>query len=70
MKTQELHQMSQADLKKELLATTRELFNLRIRKGVGQLTKTHTLTVARRNIARLKTIINQKQREQTGEAQS
>ncbi len=61
MKTKELRQMNVDDLNKEILAMTRELFNLRIRQGGGQLSKTHMLTKVRRDIARVKTILNEKQ---------
>jgi large subunit ribosomal protein L29 len=44
-------------LKAEVL---REQFNLRMQKGTGQLTKNHLLKNARRNLARIETILKQK----------
>jgi len=61
MKAQELRDMNESDLNQELLALTRELFNLRMSKAVGNLNKTHTLTQVRRKIARVKTILREKQ---------
>jgi large subunit ribosomal protein L29 len=44
-------------LKAEVL---REQFNLRMQKGTGQLTKNHLLKNAKRNLARIETILKQK----------
>lgn len=60
MKANELREKSVADLNKELLDLTREKFNLRMQQGTGQLTQPHQIKAARRNIARVKTILNQK----------
>ncbi|MDX2079788.1 MAG: 50S ribosomal protein L29 [Terrimicrobiaceae bacterium] len=50
---------------KELLARKRELreeiFNLRVQQQAGQLEKPHMLRTLRRNIARIETVISQKQ---------
>ena len=60
MKASELKDKSVEDLNKELLELAREQFNLRMQKGTGQLTKSHLLKEVRRNIARVKTVLNQK----------
>ncbi|MEW6354346.1 MAG: 50S ribosomal protein L29 [Pseudomonadota bacterium] len=60
MKASELKQKSIDDLNKELLALTREQFNLRMQKGTGQLTKPSEMKNVRRNIARIKTVLGQK----------
>jgi len=60
MKANDLREKSVADLNKELLDLTREKFNLRMQQGTGQLTQPHQIKAARRNIARVKTILNQK----------
>lgn len=60
MKTTDLRNKSVAELKQELLALTREKFNLRMQKGTGQLGKPHQFKAVRRNIARVKTILNEK----------
>ncbi|RJQ46041.1 MAG: 50S ribosomal protein L29 [Gammaproteobacteria bacterium] len=64
MKASELRQKSVADLNKELVESLREQFNLRMLQGSGQLSKPHQLSAARRNIARIKTML----REKTGES--
>ncbi len=62
MKAGELRQKDIAALRKELEGLLREQFNLRIQRGSGQLAKPHQMRDARRNIARIKTIINEKAR--------
>ena len=60
MKANDLRDKSVEDLNKELLELTREKFNLRMQQGTGQLTQPHQVKAARRNIARVKTILNEK----------
>jgi large subunit ribosomal protein L29 len=55
----ELRKKADADLRKELLALRREQFNLRMQLGSGQLTQHHQLREVRRNIARVKTILQE-----------
>ncbi|MCW8830280.1 MAG: 50S ribosomal protein L29 [Gammaproteobacteria bacterium] len=58
---QEYREMSVEDLNKELINLRREQFNLRMQMGSGNAPKTHLFSVARRNIARVKTVLNEKQ---------
>ena len=60
MKASELKDKSVDDLNSELANLLREQFNLRMQKGTGQLAKPHLLKEVRRNIARVKTVLNQK----------
>lgn len=60
MDTSELRKMNQAELNDELLGLLREQFNLRMQRASGQLTKGHLLRNVRRNIARVKTVLNEK----------
>ena len=60
MKASELRQKGSEDLNKELLELVREQFSLRMQKGTGQLTKTHRMKQVRREIAQIKTILNEK----------
>ena len=46
--------------KKELTDMLREQFNLRMQKATGQLSNNSNLSKVRRNIARLRTIMNEK----------
>lgn len=59
MNTSEIRKMSLENMRKELLETTRELFNLRMQKKFGQATQTHKFKQTKRLIARLKTIMNE-----------
>ncbi len=60
MNASELRNQDQAGLEKELQELLREQFNLRMQKGTGQLDKSHRLKTVRRDIARVKTVMNEK----------
>lgn len=55
----ELRGKSREDLDKLLLELVREHFNLRMQKGSGQAVKPHRLKGVKRDIARVKTILNE-----------
>jgi len=55
----ELRVKSRQDLDKLLLELVREHFNLRMQKGSGQAVKPHRLRGVKRDIARVKTILNE-----------
>lgn len=59
MKARELRQKSVDELKKELLDLLREHFNLRLQKANDQLNRHTQLKSVRRNIARVKTVLNE-----------
>lgn len=58
---QEYREMSEEDLNKELISLRREQFSLRMQQGSGNTPRNHMFTVVRRNIARLKTVLTEKQ---------
>ncbi|KFZ28889.1 MULTISPECIES: 50S ribosomal protein L29 [Pseudidiomarina] len=60
MKANELNEKTVEQLQEELLGLRREQFNLRMQAATGQLNQTHMLKQVRRDIARVKTILNQK----------
>ncbi|AIY64472.1 MULTISPECIES: 50S ribosomal protein L29 [Pseudoalteromonas] len=60
MKASELKDKSVEELNTELLELLREQFNLRMQASTGQLAQSHLLRKVRRDIARVKTVINQK----------
>ncbi|OGT65823.1 MAG: 50S ribosomal protein L29 [Gammaproteobacteria bacterium RIFCSPHIGHO2_12_FULL_45_9] len=60
MKAVELVTKTVDELKGELLVLRRELLNLKMQKSVGTTVKPHLFTQARRNIARVKTVLTQK----------
>lgn len=57
----ELSEKSVDELNEELNGLFREQFNLRMQRGSGQDVKPHNFKRVRREIARIKTIISQKQ---------
>ncbi len=60
MNASELKDKSVEELNNELKGLLREQFNLRMQKGTGQLSQPHRVSQVRRDIARVKTILNQK----------
>ncbi len=60
MKAAELREKTAEELQTILLEELRGQFNLRMRKGTGQLDKPSEMKKTRRNIARLNTLINEK----------
>lgn len=60
MKTSELRKKSVGDLQKEMTALLKEQFNLRMQSGSGQDVKPHLFKNARRGVARIQTLINEK----------
>ena len=71
MKANDLRIKSDEELSKELLDLSREAFNLRMQHGTGQLTRPDQARTVRRDIARVKTIMNERKRqapEKTAEA--
>ncbi|HHB12750.1 MAG TPA: 50S ribosomal protein L29 [Chromatiales bacterium] len=60
MNTSELRKMSDAELHQELLAKRREQFMLRMQRGAGQFPRPHQFGKLRKDIARIKTILNER----------
>ena len=60
MKANELVEKTTEDLNKQLLELREEQFKLRMAKATGQLGQTHLLKQTKRDIARVKTILQQK----------
>lgn len=56
----ELRQMDVSDLHQELLTLRKEQFGLRMKKANGALDKTHNVSIIRKAIARVKTIMTEK----------
>jgi large subunit ribosomal protein L29 len=61
MDASELRDKTPEELNEELLRLRKEQFHLRMQKASGQLGQTHLLTDARHDIARIKTVIQEKQ---------
>ena len=62
MKARELRQKSDEELARELLDLGREAFNLRMQKGTGQLGRPSQIRAVRRDIARIKSIQNERRK--------
>lgn len=60
MNASELQDKSVDELNKELLEQLEAQFKLRMQKSTGQLNQTHLLKQARKDIARIKTVLKQK----------
>ncbi|BAO43254.1 50S ribosomal protein L29 [Thiolapillus brandeum] len=59
MKASELRDKSLDELKNELMEKLKEQFNLRMQNGTGQLARHHVIKEVRRDIARIKTVMNE-----------
>ena len=57
MKATELRAKSRQELDEELLKLRKEHFNLRLQRATGQLTRPHEYGGVRKDIARIKTVI-------------
>ena len=64
MKAAELRNRSNDELREELNSLLKAHFNLRMQKATQQLTNTSQLSKVRRDIARVRTIMAQKDKEQ------
>ncbi len=56
----EIRNKSVEELQIQLLDLLKERFNLRMQKSSGQLSQTHLLKQTQRDIAKVKTILNEK----------
>lgn len=62
MRASELRQKSAKELNDLLLDLRREQFSLRMQQGTGQAARPSQIRQLRRNIARIKTILNEQSR--------
>jgi len=62
MKANDLREKSVDELNEELVALRREQFNLRMQHATGELTHNHEHGRVRKDIARVKTILNEMKR--------
>ncbi|MBO5212631.1 MAG: 50S ribosomal protein L29 [Clostridia bacterium] len=60
MKTTEIRNMSSAELETKLKELKQELFNLRFQHAINQLENPHKIADVKKDIARVKTILNEK----------
>jgi len=62
MKASELRDKSLEELRETLHDLLKEQFNLRMQQGTGQLARHHVIRQVRRDIARVKTVMNEKRK--------
>ena len=58
---EELNTQSAPDIKMQLVEAKKELFNLRFQNATNQLDNTSRIKEVRKNIARIQTVITQKE---------
>ncbi len=61
MKVKEIREMSEAELEQKLVALKDELFNLRFRSVTGQLDNPMRIGEVRTAIARIKTVLRERE---------
>ena len=61
MKTKELHELTVDELNTKLKELKEELFNLRFRHAIGQLENPSNLKTCRKDIAKVKTILRERE---------
>ena len=61
MKLEEMRKLSTAELNQKVLEAKGELFDLRMKLASGTLRETHKINELRKQIAKLKTIIKEKE---------
>jgi len=64
MKVNEIRGMSATELEKTLMQLKRDLFNLRMQHATNHLDNPTRISTVRRDIARVKTVIRQRELEQ------
>lgn len=70
MTPKEIRELSPAEIKSKVKEKRDELLQLRLRKETGQVEKPHQFRVLRKDIARLLTILTEKQRAAAASAKT
>jgi len=70
MNTEEMRALNTEELKLQLDQACRELMNLRFQFTMGQQTDTSRLKIARRDIARMRTLLRERELEAVREGKS
>ena len=65
MKAEELRSLSTEELETRCEELKKELFNLRFQRAIGQLENPMRIRQVRRDIARIKTILRERERSST-----
>ena len=67
MKINELRALSIIDLNKKIVESKKALFDLRLKQSAGQLEKPSQIRELRKDVARMKTILHERELENGGE---
>ena len=62
MTSKEIRDLAPAEITTKLRETREQLLQLRLKRQTGQVEKTHELRTLRKDVARLETILRQKQK--------
>ena len=68
MKVKELRDMTNEELNAKLVSLKQKLFNLRFSNATGQLANTAQLSACKKDIARVKTILTERELKNKGNA--
>ena len=63
MKINEIRNMSVEDIEKKIIEVKNELFELRMKQATGNLEKPHMINKLRKDVARMKTVLTEKQKD-------
>ena len=63
MKASKLREMSREELETEAAASSEQLFRLRLQKATGQLENVMKIGQVRKDLARIKTVLTEKEKE-------
>ena len=61
MKAYEIRNLSDADIRQKIEESSEELFNLRFQAAIGQAKDVNRITLLKRDVARMKTILRERQ---------
>ena len=64
MISSDLIESSEKELQEKIDQLSKELFELRMQKSIGQLGQTHMLKQVKKEIARVKTLVNRRKKEE------
>lgn len=67
MKINELRKLTNEDLNKKITASKKELLDLRIKQSTGSLEKPSKIHELRKDVARMKTILRERELSEGGE---
>ena len=67
MKVNELRKLSSEELTSKITESNKELFELRLKQSTGSLDKPSKIRELRKNVARMKTILRERELENGGE---